>query len=152
MKGRSNMSLKISEFKKCDVSECAKLLVKTVNEKAGSDVWNSVYDAQVYLDEYLDNAQFLGFVAKESDSITGVCMGHTRSYHTGIQYIIDEFYIDESTKEAGTDHLLIRFVKQYLADDDIHVIIYNGTLNDDDFWSKNEFVKETDKINVICTF
>lgn len=141
------MSLKISEFKKCDLSECAKLLVKSTGE-----TWESVYDAQVYLDEYLDNPQFLGFVAKESENITGVCMGHTRTYNTGVQYVIDEFYIDESTKESGTDHLLIRFVKQYLADDDIHTVVYSGTLNDDAFWSKNEFTAETNKVNVVCNF
>ena len=111
------MSIKFSEFKKCDLSECAKLLVKQENEKAGSEVWNAVYDAQVYLEEYLDNPQFLGFVAKEFDNITGVCMGHTRTYRANVQYMIDEFFIDESTKEGGTDHLLIRFVKQYLQDD-----------------------------------
>lgn len=141
------MSLKISEFKKCDLSECAKLLVKSTGE-----TWESVYDAQVYLDEYLDNPQFLGFVAKEGENITGVCMGHTRTYSTGVQYVIDEFYIDESTKESGTDHLLIRFVKQYLADDDIHSVVYSGTLNDDAFWSKNEFTTETNKVNVVCNF
>lgn len=146
------MSLKISEFKKCDLSECAKLLVKAANEKAVEDVWSSVYDAQVYLDEYLENPQFLGFIAKECDNIIGVCMGHTRSYCTGVQYVIDEFYIDESTKESGTDHLLLRFVKQYLTDDDIHSIVYNGTLNDDAFWSKNDFTAETGKVNVICNF
>ena len=146
------MALKISEFKKCDLSECAKLLVKCTNEKAGSDVWESVYDAQVYLDEYLDNPQFLGFVAKEGENLAGVCMGHTRTYYTGVQYIIDEFYIDESTKEAGTDHLLIRFVKQYLCDDDIHSVVYSGILNDEEFWSKNEFAADEGKINVSCSF
>lgn len=141
------MSLKISEFKKCDLSECAKLLVKSTGE-----VWSSVYDAQVYLDEYLDNPQFLGFVAKESDNITGVCMGHTRTYATGAEYVIDEFYIDEATKESGTDHLLIRFVKQYLADEDIHAVVYNGTLCDSEFWTKNEFAAVENMTNVICKF
>lgn len=146
------MSLKITEFKKCDLTECAKLLVKFCNERAKSDTWESVYDAQVYLDEYLDNPQFIGFVAKESNNVVGVCLGHTKSWWEGIQYVIDEFYIDESTKDEGTDHLLIRFVKEYLAEDGTHSVVCNTGIRDDEFWKKNEFSDSAENKLMKCTF
>ncbi|MDO9044816.1 MAG: hypothetical protein Q7U35_05850 [Methanobacteriaceae archaeon] len=93
--------LEIRKFNSSDLDNCSKLFKKVFSSDPWYDVWNSLEQARNYLSELIKNPSFEGFVACEGSDIVAVCLGHNRSWWSGQEFFVNEFFVENEMQGNG---------------------------------------------------
>ncbi|WP_139083969.1 GNAT family N-acetyltransferase [Paenibacillus sp. HGF5] len=131
-----------------DLEPCSELMLKVFNGEPWFDQWDSVSHVQQYLKEFMDNPVFLGFVIEQEGSILGASFGHTKSWYSGKEYHIQEYFIDTGLQRSGLGSALMNGMKAYLHSMNIHcmVLLTGKGLPAEDFYRKHGFEVKQDII------
>ncbi|GEK34642.1 GNAT family N-acetyltransferase [Kurthia sibirica] len=105
-----------------DLSACTELFLKVFTQPPWNDQWTSTEAARIYLEEYSHNPVFLGFILEENNCIVGASFGNTRSFYTGVEYCISEYFIDDRVQHSGYGTFFMQQIEKELIKKDIHII------------------------------
>lgn len=124
-----------------DTDKCAELFKEVFSAYPWYDDWVSIDQARNYLMELIENPVFEGFVAYKCLNIVAVCFGHKRSFWTGKEFFIDEFYVRNESQGNGIGTNMLNYVKESLIEEDYKrlVLLTNKGIPAEDFYIKNEF-------------
>lgn len=144
MRTNANVRLMVES----DLEPCSELMLKVFNGEPWFDQWDSVLHAQQYLKEFMDNPVFLGFVIEQEGSILGASFGHTKSWYSGKEYHIQEYFIDTELQGSGLGSALMNGIKAYLISVNIHcmVLLTEKNLPAEGFYRKHGFEVKQDII------
>lgn len=133
---------------KSDLEPCSELMLKVFSGEPWYDQWDSVQHVQQYLAEFMDNPVFLGFVIEQKGKILGASLGHTKSWYSGKEYYIQEYFIDTDLQGSGLGSALMNGMKAYLSSVHVHcmVLLTEKDLPAEDFYRKHGFEVKKDII------
>jgi GNAT superfamily N-acetyltransferase len=101
-----------------DLKECAEVFVTAYHGPPWNYDW-TLGKAQLYLSEYLQSANFIGFLATEENKIIGATFAHKKTWWTGPQLMIDEFFIAPQEQKKGVGKRLMHDCMQFAKDNHI---------------------------------
>jgi GNAT superfamily N-acetyltransferase len=97
-----------------DLNDCASLLIDTYNCPPWNNNWT--YETAVnYLKEKIDAVRFTGFVLCEDENIVGACFCCGKTWWSGDEVYVEEFYISPDFQNKGLGSLLFSELKNYAA-------------------------------------
>lgn len=108
----SNADLTIRPIIKSDIERYAKVFVPAYNQAPWNYHWK-LDDAVRYLNEYISSPDFKGFSLYDNDVFVGAIFAHTKTWWTGNQLYIDEFFIDPTLQKKGYGKFLVSYAEQY---------------------------------------
>lgn len=146
--------MKTRLMKPSDLEECSDLLLQVFSGEPWFDEWESVRHVQKYLNEFMNNPVFIGFVVEHNDKIAGACFGHTKSWYSGEEYHIQEFFMDTKVQQSGLGSQLMNAIKEHLSSRNIHciVLLTEKDVPAEKFYKKNGFEVKKDIIFMYNTF
>lgn len=95
-----------------NLGDCVSAFLKAYNGPPWNYNW-TYEKAKQYLSEYMGCSQFVGFVLYDEEQVVGATFGHTKTWWTDKQFMIDEFFIAGEKQRMGYGKKLIGFCDQY---------------------------------------
>jgi len=95
-----------------NLGDCVSAFLKAYNGPPWNYNW-TYEKAKQYLSEYMGCNQFAGFVLYDEELAVGATFGHTKTWWTDKQFMIDEFFISGEKQRMGYGKKLIGFCEQY---------------------------------------
>lgn len=94
------------------VSDCVDLYQKVYAQAPWNESWKSTKPISEFFHNHLINNYFVGYVAKRGTEIVGVSIGFTKPWIGGMEYYIDEFFIDTDCHRQGVGSKLMAYIKE----------------------------------------
>lgn len=137
-------TITVREFSPQDLNACVALYMDAFSRAPWFDTWESPGEAEAFLCRHIANNYFLGYVAYVGDALAGASFGFQKPWPAGMEYYIDEFFVDPALQGQGVGSALLDGIRQDLKRRDIHAIILT---TDPDapahrFYLKNGFSEE----------
>jgi GNAT superfamily N-acetyltransferase len=101
-----------------NIDECVSVYLKAYNCPPWNYSW-TFEKAKDYLLEYMNCRQFIGFALYDEDKITGAVFAHRKTWWTGQQLMIDEFFVSQEKQRMGFGKRLLEHCDRYAADHQI---------------------------------
>lgn len=95
---------------------------ETFTQAPWFDQWTDSDHARIYLSEFTDNPHFIGYVIEENNEILGASFGVKRSFYSGTEYFINEFFIHPSKQSKGLGSFFMNEIEKSLKEKNIRVI------------------------------
>lgn len=145
------------EFKKFslqDLDNSAKLYKEVFSEHPWNDEWIRLSQVKEYLEELIKNPVFRGYVVYQNSELVAACLGHSRSWWSGNEFFIDEFFVSSSYQGQGIGSLLMDYVENHpeLRDVDSFQLLTNSDVPAKDFYRKNGFKIKNNRITMTKKF
>lgn len=136
-----NETILMKKFNTNDIEKCSELYLRVFSDYPWYDDWLSLNQVQNYLKELTDNPVFEGFVAYENSEVVAVCLGHSRTWWTGKELFIDEFFVRNERQGNGLGTKLLKYVKEYLKNENYErlILLTNKGIPAHEFYMKNGF-------------
>lgn len=103
----------IREITASDLVACAALLMDAYNSEPWNDHWTPE-TASRYLGEFMCAPRFRGFLLLEDGRAAGAVFGHGKTWWTGDEFYIDEFFIASACQRKGLGRALLVRVEEYV--------------------------------------
>lgn len=103
----------IREITPADLGACAALLIDAYNCEPWNNRWTAE-SAKRYLSEFLGAERFKGFLLLSDGEASGAMLGHSRTWWTGDEYYVDEFYVATARQGKGLGSALLRHAEEYV--------------------------------------
>lgn len=116
-------SICIVEFVPSMIEECTDLFIKVFTQEPWNDHWESREDARKYLESHYHFNSFLGYVAVLDNRIIGASFGFIKPWQKGLEYYINEFFIDDDLQGKGIGTRLIDQIKAEIKAKNMNAII-----------------------------
>ncbi len=138
----------IRMYKDTDIDEVVKLFLSVFGIEPWNDKWPDFETAKSYILENVQNPNFIGYVMIEDENIIGVSIGRVKTWWQGKEYLIEEFFIDNSYQGKGLGSKLMSFINNDLKKEEVKNIVL---LTDKDteafkFYKKRGFKEKSDMI------
>ena len=132
--------MNIVTLTKNDVNKCAQTFIASYNLPPWNYKWK-LPDAEKYLAEYVDCPQFVGYMICDDDKVCGALLGHTKTWWTSNQFMVDELFISSDKQGAGYGKMLLKQAEVYAAANNIGMItlMTNKFMPALKFYTKNDF-------------
>lgn len=129
------------KFTSEDIDKCSELFKEVFSAYPWYDDWVSFDQARNYLMELIENPVFEGFVAYEGSNVVAACFGHKRSFWTGKEFFIDEFYVRNESQGNGIGTKMLNYVKENIIEEDYMrlTLLTNKGIPAEEFYIKNGF-------------
>ena len=136
------------------LDECIDLYMKTYSQEPWNESWKSRDVVSNFMQNHYKNNYFIGFVAQKNNKVAGVSLGFQKPWIKGIEYYIDEFFVDVDLHRQGIGTTFMAKIKEELLKRDIHAIILNTERGypSQSFYEKIGFRVENSMIILDTTF
>jgi aminoglycoside 6'-N-acetyltransferase I len=140
--------LLIRKFTFEDMDKCAALYKEVFSDDPWYDKWVSQDQVREYLNELIQNPVFEGFVALDDSEIVAVCLGHIKSWWTGKEFVVDEFFVHNEKQGNGIGTTFMDFICNYLLENEYVrlTLLTNKEIPAEDFYLKNGFLNNQKRI------
>lgn len=101
----------IREFTDGDLDGCVSLFLAVYALPPWNECW-PIQNARAHLEELIHAPGFQGFVASNDQSIVGGLLGHTQHWSGGIEYVIDEIWVDPRVQGKGIGTQLLKHAER----------------------------------------
>lgn len=130
----------IREFKKSDLEQCAAIFAKAFSEEEWGCVW-SKERAELYINDYIENKKFVGFVSEEKGIIEGAILGCIKVSWNNDEIYVDELIVDPEKQRCGIGQKLLDAMKDYSKLNKLAgIVLYtNEEAPAKNFYQKNGF-------------
>lgn len=134
--------MEIKDLTKSDIDKCARTFMASYNQMPWNYNWK-LDDAVKYLHEYADAPQFKGFIVWDDGEVAGALLGHTKTWWTNNQFMIDELFISPTQQGKGHGKLLLKQAEAYAKEQRMGrlILMTNKFMPALQFYNKNEFNK-----------
>ncbi|MGZ7043989.1 MAG: N-acetyltransferase family protein [Methanobacterium sp.] len=143
--------LEFRKFNIEDFDKCAELYKEVFSDYPWYDEWDSVKQAKTYLMELIKSPVFEGFVIYDGSQIAAACFGRKRSWWTGNEFFIDEFFVSREKQGNGMGTKLMDYVKDSLRKEEYKrlTLLTNKGIPAEEFYFKNGFYNNENRIVMI---
>jgi GNAT superfamily N-acetyltransferase len=127
-------------MQKQDLEPCARLLVKSYNQPPWRYQWDE-QKALVYLQEYFEVKQFVGFVLHDAGELAAAMFAHTKTWWTTNQLYIDELFVTPDRQRTGYGKSLLDEALRFGQEHGFPTVFLmtNKFMPAHKFYLKNEF-------------
>ncbi|EOL8989294.1 GNAT family N-acetyltransferase [Cronobacter dublinensis] len=134
------MNTVFSVLNDAHINACAHLYCKVYQEAP----WFETSELQpiiTFIQEHLRNNFFRGYVACCDENIVAVSIGFRKPWPGGVEYYIDEFFVDPAYQGKGVGSQLMDFIKAQSVNEGLNAILLNTHKGypSDFFYRKNGF-------------
>lgn len=116
-------AMRMAEFAPPMIDECTALFLKVFAGEPWNDQWESPQDAKKYLESHYAFNSFLGYVAVYDGRIVGASFGFIKPWQRGLEYYINEFFVDTAVQGKGVGTLLLKQIAADIKGKDIKAIV-----------------------------
>ena len=102
----------IREYHPDDLQACVDLLIEVYAGEPWHCYW-TIETATRYLNEFLSNDNFVGFVIDENASIAGAMFAHRKTWWTEDELFVDELYVASQLQRHGHGGRLLVHAESY---------------------------------------
>jgi len=95
-----------------NIDECVYVYLKAYNCPPWNYNWTFV-KAREYLLEYMAGEQFVGFALYHEGKVAGAAFAHTKTWWTGRQLMIDEFFVSREKQRMGYGKKILAYCDHY---------------------------------------
>jgi aminoglycoside 6'-N-acetyltransferase I len=140
--------MKFKKFSQKDLDASAKLYKDVFSEQPWNDEWQRLSRVKEYLKELIQNPVFRGYVVYKDSELVAACLGHSRSWWSGNEFFIDEFFVSSRYQGKGVGSLLMDYMENHpeLGDVDSFQLLTNKNVPAKDFYRKNGFKIRNNRI------
>lgn len=130
----------ITSINKENFDDCVSAYIKAYNCPPWNYHWTNER-AREYLLEYMNCSQFVGFALYDEYKIVGAVFAHTKTWWTGKQLMIDEFFVSREKQKMGYGKKMLKHCDQYAAENQIGslVLMTNRYMPSFKFYEKEEY-------------
>jgi N-acetylglutamate synthase-like GNAT family acetyltransferase len=135
--------MKICDITPNDIEKCAPTFMASYNQLPWNYDWK-LEDAVKYLNEYVAAANFKGFmICEDNGEVSGALLGHSKTWWTNNQFMIDELFISPTMQGKGYGKILLQHAEQFAKQSSIErlTLMTNKFMPALDFYNKNDFSK-----------
>ncbi len=93
------------------IADCVALYQKVYAQPPWNESWHSTQAIFEFFHNHLINNFFMGYVAKRGTTIVGVSIGFSKPWIGGMEYYIDESFIDTDHHHQGVGSKLMAHIK-----------------------------------------
>src|SRR5579871_1651012 len=104
--------MEITSITKNDIPMCAEAFRASYNRLPWNYNWK-IEDAVIYLNEYVECPQFKGFMCCDGSTVAGALFGHTKTWWTNNQFMIDELFIAPEKQGLGLGKKLLNTAEEH---------------------------------------
>ncbi len=135
------MDIALQQLDESHITSCAQLYCRTYQEEPWNESWPSPQPIVEFIQAHLGNNYFRGYIAKYGDEVIAVSIGFKKPWPGGVEYYIDEFFIDPDYQRKGIGTQLMAFIEARCRDEGLNAIILNTQKGyaSDDFYTRNGF-------------
>ncbi len=105
----------ILQFDSVYLNEVTRLFLNVYQREPWCDEWPSYETARIYLTEFIDNPHFIGYLLLDNANVIGGCFGHKKTWWQGVEFFVDEFFIDTNEQGKGYGTLFMNHIKADLS-------------------------------------
>ena len=140
--------IKVLEFKMEMLDECGDLFMDVFSKEPWYDSRDAVID---FFRNHYKNNYFLSYVAIMNEKIVGASIGFIKPWIAGMEYYIDEFFVEYNGQRSGIGTEFMRIIEEDLKKRNINGIIISTERDfpSHKFYLKNEFSVIEDSITLI---
>ena len=146
--------MEFKKFSRQDLDNSAKLYQEVFSEQPWNDEWIGLSQVKNYLKELIQNPVFGGYVVYHNSRLVAACLGHSRSWWSGNEFIIDEFFVSSKYQGQGIGSLLMEYMENHpeLSNIDSFQLLTNKDVPAKDFYRKNGFKIRNNRISMAKKF
>lgn len=111
----------IRKFTKSDLEACTELLITVYNREPWNEKWTKM-TAGNHLTELIHRMRSFGYVFVDKTTIVGVLFGVERTFWSGEEVYVDEFFIHPSYQQKGIGKEMMRHLEVYCKENDLEDI------------------------------
>jgi aminoglycoside 6'-N-acetyltransferase I len=105
-----------------NIKECVLAFIEAYNGTPWNYNW-TYEKANQYLSEYMSCGQFVGFAIYDEGQLAGAVLGHTKTWWTNRQLMIDEFFVSSEKQGKGHGKKLLDHCDKYAAENDLTTVV-----------------------------
>jgi GNAT superfamily N-acetyltransferase len=105
-----------------NLNDCVNVFLKAYNQEPWNYHW-TVEKATQYLSEYMSSGYFIGAILYDENVPVGAMFGHTKTWWTNKQMMIDEFFIASEKQRKGYGKQLMEFCSTYAKQQEAELLI-----------------------------
>jgi GNAT superfamily N-acetyltransferase len=113
--------MNISKMTKADLEGCVQPFMAAYNQLPWNYDWTED-KAKLYLQEYLEAPNFVGFIAEEGGEVAGALLAHSRTWWTGNQLYVDELFVSSAKQGAGYGRALLETTETYAKENGFEML------------------------------
>lgn len=136
-----------------DRAAVTRLFRDVFTKEPWNDDWSDRKQLDAYIEDLTGQNNSLTLGCFERGRLAGLSMGHVKHWHTGTEYLIDEFCVDPSSQGRGVGTEFLRLIENYLKERGIHHIflLTDRTVPAYDFYRKMGFTELKDSVSFVKT-
>lgn len=133
--------IKLLEIKEYMIEECVDLFIETFTKEPWNDVYESRGQVVKFLNNFLKNNYFLGYVAMKGEKIVALSIGMKKPWIEGIEYYIDQFCVSYELQGQGIGSCFLKEIEEDIKKQGMNGIILNTEKGypSEKFYLKNGF-------------
>ncbi|ELY5939362.1 GNAT family N-acetyltransferase [Cronobacter malonaticus] len=134
------MKIDFSALTDTHITACAHLYCKVYKEAPWFEK-SELEPVIAFIREHLNNNYFRGYIARHDDNIVAVSIGFRKPWPGGVEYYIDEFFVDPGYQGKGVGSALMNFIADRSLHEGLNAMILNThkAYPSDFFYRKNGF-------------
>ncbi|WP_407370841.1 GNAT family N-acetyltransferase [Carnobacterium sp.] len=118
MKEKNGEIRELTEF---DLDLCAELLITVYNSKPWDEKWTK-NTAKSHLQEFIHRKRSFGFVYVDKSTIVGALFGVERTFWSGDEVYVDEFYVHPQCQQKGVGKEMMIHLEDYCQKKELEAI------------------------------
>ncbi|MDS0524326.1 GNAT family N-acetyltransferase [Clostridium sp. SHJSY1] len=144
-------NMKLLEIEEQIIAECVDLFIETFTKEPWNDVYESRDQVVEFLNNFLKNNNFLGYVAIVNKKIVALSIGMKKPWIKGIEYYIDQFCVCYELQGQGIGSDFLKEIEEDIKKQGLNGIILNTEKGypSEKFYLKNGF-KTIDELIVLA--
>lgn len=146
--------MELRKFSRQDLKNCAELYKEVFSNHPWNDGWMKRSQVMNYLNELISNPVFMGYVIYQNSEMVAACLGHSRSWWSGKEFFIDEFFVAAKFQGMGIGALLLEYVENLPEMRDFNGLNLSTdkTVPAKNFYLKNGFKTRNNRVTMIKKF
>ena len=133
--------MQIEAFTEKWLEECTDLFIDTFSRPPWLETYRSREQVLHFLQRFLQNREFLGFLYRENGRVAALCIGMKKPWLEGVEYYIDQFCVRPDLQRRGIGSRFLQQVEQELRRQGLNGMMLNTERGfpSEAFYRKNGF-------------
>lgn len=132
--------MEITELTRDDIKDCSELITRAYNGRPWNYQWTPE-KANLYLNELIDSARFIGFCVYENGELAAAMFAHLKTWWINDLLMINELFVSPDKQGKGYGQALLDSAEQFCERNNISSInlITHKYMPAISFYDKNKF-------------
>lgn len=137
----------VRKWTEADLDSCVSLLITVYNNQPWNEKW-TITTAKSHLIEFVHRMRSFGFVYVDNSTIVGVLFGVERTFWSGDEVYVDEFFIHPHYQHKGIGKEMMFHLEAYCKENNLEdiTLLTDKTVPAYHFYKKMNFKTATNNV------